>query len=165
MYAAPTPPKAFAQILAARPMQGQDCRQRIISNLDWHCSIMRVVRPVLARCQRDSRRSHRRFVNGARTGSGSVHVQAPHQRDGWRAGDGGAVSVVVCDTPLMGYALPTCHAALGWTASDPCGGSPWRGLPARVQASSLPRSGASPAGAQAQTLYNQKSTRRYRMHA
>ncbi len=125
---------------------------------------MRVVRPVLARCQRDPDAPPE--VRQWRTNwFGVCHVQASHQRDGWRAGDGGAVSVVVCDTPLMGYALPTCHAALGWTASDPCGGSPWRGLPARVQASSLPRSGASPAGAQAQTLYNQKSTRRYRMHA
>jgi hypothetical protein len=37
-------------------------------------------------------------------------------------------------TPPAGYAVPTCHAALGWTASAPRGGFPWRRLPACVEA-------------------------------
>ncbi len=47
-----------------------------------------------------------------------------------------------CQYHCWSYALPTCHATLGRTASAPYSGSPWRRLPACVQASSPPPFGA-----------------------
>jgi hypothetical protein len=62
---------------------------------------MRVVRPVLARCQRDP--SALPVVRQRRTNWFTIrHTQILHQRDGWQAGDGGAVSIVVGDTPSVG---------------------------------------------------------------
>ncbi len=55
--------------------------------------------------------------------------------------------------PPEGYALPTCHAALGRAARAPRGGSPWCRLPACVQASSPPPAGVAVAvGVQASRL-------------
>lgn len=62
---------------------------------------MQVVRPVLARCQRTF--GEPLVVRQWSTNWFAVcHVHAPHQRDGWRADDGGALSVVVYDTPSVG---------------------------------------------------------------
>lgn len=89
-YATSIPRKAFTQILAARPMQGQDCRQRIISNLDWHWTSCGLSDPCwLAASVIPAH--HRWFVNGARTGSRSV---TPKHRTSVMGGE--RVTVVLC---------------------------------------------------------------------